>query len=68
MFWCLCLVVIWTTIILFFVILYTFVFFYNNRESGSAYCGKGETNLTSIPEDVGLIPDLAQWVGNPALL
>ena len=24
--------------------------------------GSAETNLTSIPEDTGLIPGLAQWV------
>ena len=34
---------------------------------GSTYCGSAETNLTSIHEDVGLIPGLAQWVDDPAL-
>ena len=27
-----------------------------------------ETNLTRIPEDAGLIPVLAQWFKDPALL
>ena len=33
----------------------------------SSHCGATETNLTSIHEDVGWIPGLAQWVNNPAL-
>ena len=33
----------------------------------SSHCGAEETNLTSINEDVGLIPGLPQWVGDPAL-
>ena len=34
----------------------------------SSHCGAVETNLTSICEYAGLIPDLAQWVGDLALL
>ena len=35
---------------------------------GSSRCGTDETNLASIHEDVGLIPDLTQWDRDPALL
>ena len=33
----------------------------------SSYCGTVETNSTTICEDEGSIPGLAQWVGNLAL-
>ena len=33
-----------------------------------SHCGSVATNPTSVLEDVGLIPDLTQWVKDLALL
>ena len=37
------------------------------KEKRNSCCGSAEMNLTSFQEDAGLIPDLAQWVGDLAL-
>ena len=38
------------------------------RSLRSSHCGSALMNPTSICEDVGLIPGLAEWVKDPALL
>ena len=45
-----------------------FFFFFLNTISWSSHRGAAEMNLTRIHEDVGLIPGLAQWVGDPVFL
>ena len=37
------------------------------KSLGSSHCGSVVTNPTSIHEDLGLIPGLAQWVKDLAL-
>ena len=39
-----------------------FIYSSNIGSSGSSPCGSANTNPISIHEDVGSIPDLAQWV------
>ena len=35
--------------------------------AGNSHCVSVEMNLIGIQNDVGLIPDLVQWVKGPAL-
>ena len=39
-----------------------------NINVGVPFVAQWVKNLTSVHEDVGLIPGLAEWVKNPALL
>ena len=39
----------------------------NIHEQGSSCCGAAVMNPTSVHEDEGLIPGLAQWAKDPAL-
>ena len=41
--------------------------FKNYNIPGNSHCGAAEMNLTSNRKVTGLIPDLTQWVKDPAL-
>ena len=45
--------------------LFPLSFIFKSNRRGSSHCGSAETNLTSIQEDAGSIPSLAQWVKDP---
>ena len=38
-----------------------------HKNWGSSHCGSAVTNPTSVHEDMGLIPGLAQWIKYPTL-
>ena len=42
--------------------------FNKNIQAGSSHCATAEMNPTSIHQDAGLIPGLAQWVKGLILL